>query len=94
MSPAAKDAQAERRRLIAESAGEPMRTDADYRSACTLDLRGAGGPLLTLQPVRGKVAWRAIDENGRIVERCAIKSLLHSVADSMTRMQSHKSASR
>lgn len=94
MSAAAKDARADRRRADAEAAGEPERTDADFRSACVLDLRGAGGPALTLLPVRGKVAWRAVDESGAVVGRAAIKALLHLVADDLTRMQSFRSASR
>jgi len=69
-----------------------VRTDADFRSACTLDLRGAGGPVLTLHPVRGKVAWRAVNQSGAVVARAAIKALLHAVADDMHRMQSPRSA--
>lgn len=92
MSPAARDARGERQRIEAEARGEPMRDDADFRSSCVLDLRGAGGPLLTLEPVRGKVAWKARDASGAVVRRCAIKAMLHAVADDMTRMQSFRSA--
>ena len=92
MSPAARDALAERKRSEAESAGIPMRDDADCRRPCVIDLRGAGGPLLTLEPVPRKVAWRARDDSGAVVKRAAIKSLLHSVADDMARMLSFRSS--
>jgi len=68
-----------------------MRDDADFRRPCVLDLRGAGGPLLTLEPVPRRVAWRARAEDGRVVKRAAIKTLLHAVADDMTRMRSFDS---
>lgn len=91
MSPVARDARADRKRAEAEAAGIPMRDDADFRRPCMLDLRGAGGPLLTLEPVPRKVAWRARSEDGRVVKRAAIKALLHDVADDMTRMRSFRS---
>ena len=91
MSPAARDAQGEQKRAEAEAAGIPVRDDTDFRRPCVLDLRGAGGPLLTLEPVPRKVAWRARAEDGRVVKRAAIKTLLHDVADDMTRMQSFRS---
>lgn len=92
MSPAARDARADRKRAEAEAAGVPARDDADFRRPCVLDLRGAGGPLLTLEPVPRKVAWRARAEDGRVVKRAAIKALLHEVADDMARMQSFGSS--
>lgn len=92
MTAATRDARADRKRSEAEARGEPIRDDSDFRRPCVLDLRGAGGPLLTLEPVRGKVAWRARDETGAVVHRAAIKSLLHEVADDMTRMMSFRSA--
>ena len=92
MSAASRDARADRKRAEAEARGEPIRTDADFRSACTLDLRGAGGPLLTLYPVRGKIAWRAVDAEGRTVQRAAIKTLLHLIGAELARMQSPSGA--
>ncbi len=88
MSAAGRDARADRKRAEAEARGEPVRTDEDFRTICTLDLRGAGGPLLTLEPRRGYVSWRARDEAGAVVDCAAIKQLLHGVADRLTRMQS------
>lgn len=88
MTPAARDARADRRRAEAEAAGIPMRDDTDFRRPCVIDLRGAGGPLLMLEPVPRKVAWRARNESGAVVRRAAIKTLLHQVADDMTRMSS------
>ena len=41
-----------------------------------------------LEPVPRKVAWRARNESGAVVRRAAIKTLLHQVADDMTRMSS------
>ena len=48
----------ERRAQAERDAGIPDRVDADFRTACLLDLRGAGGPLVTLEPRRGYHAWR------------------------------------
>lgn len=47
--------------------------------------------MLTLEPVRGKIAWKARDDSGKVVARAAMKALLHSVASSMDRVQSFRS---
>lgn len=86
MSQSARDARAERKRAEAEARGEPMRDDADCRRPCVLDLRGAGGPLLTLEPIPRKHAWRARTDDGAVVARGAIKTLLHGQADALARM--------
>lgn len=65
-------------------AGIPDRTDADFRTACLLDLRGCGGPLLTLEPRRGYHEWRMV-EDGKVTDCAALKTLLHRIADRMPR---------
>lgn len=62
---------------------DPPYTDA--RRTCTLDLRGAGGPLLTLEPRGGYIAWRQLDESGRVTDCAALKTLLHRLADQLPR---------
>lgn len=88
MSPARRDARWESRALEAEASGDPLRTDADFRRPCVLDLRGAGGRLLYLTPAHGKCAWEARDESGAVVGRAAIKTLLHDEAARLVRMGS------
>ena len=46
-------AQAERDEGVPDR--EPLK---DWRQPCVIDLRGAGGPLLTLEPRLGYLAWR------------------------------------
>ncbi len=60
------------------------RADADFRTACLLDLRGCGGPLLTLEPRRGYHAWRMV-EDGKVTDCAALKTLMHRIADQMPR---------
>jgi len=87
MSQAARDARAEAKR----AAGDPMRTDDDFRSAIVLDLRGGHGPNLVLEPRRGYIAWRARDaDTGKVVAVASLKQLLHQIADELTPMQSPK----
>lgn len=61
----------------------PMPTD--LRQPITLDLRPAGGELLVLEPCLGKIAWRALNAAGEAVDKAAIKTLLHRVADKLGR---------
>lgn len=73
----------ERKAQAERDAGIPDRVDADWRTACLLDLRGAGGPLLYLEPRRGYHAWRRSTEDGKVVDCAAIKTLLHRIADEL-----------
>ncbi len=83
----AQEARAEAER----QAGVPDREDADFRRPCMLDLTGAGGPRLVLEPRRGYVAWRARDaDTGELVDCAAIKALLHNIADRLPRMMSER----
>jgi hypothetical protein len=76
-------AQAER------DAGIPDREWAeDQRQPFDLDLRSWGGPVLHIEPRRGYIAARAIDESGQVVACAALKTLLHRVADSLPRTAS------
>lgn len=72
----------ERRAQAERDAGIPDRTDADFRTACFVDLRGCGGPLLTLEPRRGYHAWRMV-QDGKATDCAAIKTLLHRIASSL-----------
>lgn len=72
----------ERKAQDERDAGIPDRTDADFRTACMVDLRGCGGPLLTLEPRRGYHAWRMV-EDGEVTDCAAIKTLLHRIADQL-----------
>jgi len=74
----------ERKAQAEREAGIPDRVDADFRTACLLDLRGAGGPLLTLEPRRGYHAWRMV-EDGTVTDCAALKTLIHRIADQMPR---------
>lgn len=65
-------------------AGVPDRSDADFRTACLLDLRGCGGPLLTLEPRRGYHAWRMV-QDGKVTACAALKTLLHRIAGELPR---------
>lgn len=70
-------AQAER------DAGIPdMPMPVDVREAIQLDLRPAGGDLWVIEPVPGKIAWRAKSHRGE-VRRAAFKTLLHDLADAL-----------
>ena len=58
----------------------------DTRAAFDLDLRGAGGRLLRMEPRLGYVSWRAVDaESGEVLHTAAIKELLHKLADDLPR---------
>lgn len=82
------DAARERRAQQERDDGIPDRhADADVRQPIELDLSCAGGPALTLRPVPGKVAWRAVDATGRTVRRATLKQILHAVADQLPRQQ-------
>lgn len=74
----------ERKAQAERDAGIPDRVDADFRTACMVDLRGAGGPLLTLEPRRGYHAWRMV-EDGKVKDCAALKTLLHRIADDLPR---------
>ena len=56
----------------------------DTRQPITIDLSSYGGPCLRVEPRRGYIAVRAIDAGGS-VRACAIKTLLHDLADSLPR---------
>ena len=75
-------AQAER------DAGIPDRHEVeDARQPIPLDLTSYGGPRLRIEPRRGYLAARAVDEDtGQVVHCAAIKELLHRIADQMPRM--------
>lgn len=92
-SAAQRDAAAEERRANALAQGLPERVDEDFRTDCFIDLRGAGGPLLVLQPRRGYVAWRVV-ENGKVIDCAAIKTALHRIGDRMVRIRSPRGAAR
>jgi len=80
-------AQAERDAGITD---EPMPTDC--RQPFDLLLSSAGGRDLHIVPRPGYVAWIARDaRTGEVVERAALKELLHRVADSLPRMMSPRS---
>ena len=79
--------QAEHRAQAERAAGIHDRTDADFRMPCTLDLRGAGGPLVTFEPRMGYASWRRI-ESGKATDCAAIKTLLHREAGKLARMLS------
>jgi hypothetical protein len=59
---------------------EPM---ADARQPFSVDLRGAGGGLVTFEPRRGYISWRRLDESGKVTDCAALKTLLHRLADSL-----------
>ena len=80
MSAASRDARAEAER----AAGIPDRVGDDYRTACAVDLRGSCGPLYTLEPRHGYVAWRVLD-GGKVVFVGSIKQSLHWIADQQAR---------
>ena len=74
-------AQAERDAGITD---DPMPEDA--RQPIDLDLRTWGGPHLLIEPRVGYIAGRALDaETGAVVACCALKTLLHGIADKLPR---------
>ena len=78
------DAAAERRAEWERQDGIPDRpADEDVRQPIPLDLSSAGGPTLTLRPMRGRCAWRAVDAQGRTVRCATLKQLLHWAADEL-----------
>ncbi len=76
---------AEEARAEAErEAGIPDREPyTDARRAFTVDLRSAGGSLVTFEPRAGYIAWRQLDEAGEVTDCAALKTLLHRLADSL-----------
>ena len=74
----------ERKAQAERDAGIPDRVDDDFRTACMLDLRGAGGPLLYLEPRRGYHAWRRMSADNKPIDCAAIKTLLHRIADELS----------
>lgn len=91
MSPAARDARAERRIAQAEAHGLPPQHDADVRQPIELDLSCVGGERMTLRPIRGRHAWAAWSTDGRLLRRGALKTLLHWAADEVPRMKAPNS---
>lgn len=86
-TPAQRDRAAISRADAARAAGipDPAPPD-DTRQPFDLDLRGAGGRLLRIEPRRGFVAWRAVDvESGEVRHQAALKELLHKLADDLPR---------
>ena len=57
----------------------------DQRQPITLDLRSYGGPCLRIEPRLGYIAVRATDEDTGERHACALKTLLHRVADQLPR---------
>ena len=83
-TPAQRLRAAERKAEAERAAGIPDRTNADARRLCSIDLRGAGGPQLNLEPRAGYHAWRARDvATGNVVNCAALKTLLHAIADQL-----------
>ena len=83
---------AEARAQAERDAGIPDREpQTDLRQPITLDLRSYGGKLWRIEPRRGYIACRAIDETGT-VQCAALKTLLHSLADGLPRVQGSRSA--
>ncbi|MCL4695470.1 MAG: hypothetical protein KJ023_00185 [Burkholderiaceae bacterium] len=83
---ARRDAAAERRAQWEREDGIPDRGPDDCRTPIALDLSAAGGPRLTLHPVRGRIAWRAWDDERQAVTyRGSLKQLLHALADDLPR---------
>jgi hypothetical protein len=77
---------AERRAQAEREAGIPDREpERDVRQPITLDLRSAGGELLTIEPRAGYIGWRLRDESGAVKECAALKTLLHRIADGLPR---------
>jgi uncharacterized protein YbaR (Trm112 family) len=75
-------AQAERDAGIPDRGPEP-----DCRQPFLLDLTSYGGRRLRIEPRRGYVASRAVDEStGQVLHCAAIKELLHRIADELPRM--------
>ncbi len=75
---------AEGRAQADRDAGMPDREPyTDARQPFTLDLRSAGGELVTFEPRRGYISWRQLDEAGNVTACAALKTLLHSLADSL-----------
>jgi hypothetical protein len=69
---------------------DPLPVDA--RQPFDLDLRTWGGPWLRIEPRAGYIAARAIDAaSGAVLTCCALKTLLHNVADRMPRTASCRS---
>lgn len=66
-------------------AGIPDREpDADMRQPISLDLSSYGGQRLRIEPRRGYIACRAIDEaTGEVADCAALKTLLHRIADKL-----------
>lgn len=59
---------------------------SDTRQPFDLLLRHAGGRDLRIEPRLGYVSWRARDmQTGEVVHCCALKELLHRIADSLPR---------
>lgn len=67
------------------TAGDAVDEPRDLRQPITLDLRSAGGPLVTLEPRIGYIGWRVRDEAGEVSECAALKTLLHRMADRLPR---------
>ncbi len=63
----------------------------DQRAPITLDLTSYGGPLLHIEPRPGHIAVRAIDDATGDRTVCALKTLLHRVADGLPRVASPRS---
>lgn len=60
----------------------------DWRRPIPLPLSAAGGDDLTLHPIPGRIAWRAVrDADGATVASGALKSMLRDLADRLPRMQ-------
>ena len=68
-------------------AGIPDRTAEDARQPFPLMLKAAGYRDLQIEPRRGFIAWRAVDQDtGAVVDCAALKTLLRNIANKLPRM--------
>lgn len=66
----------------------PPRTMDDARRPLLLQLACCGGRDLLIEPVPGRIAWRCRTlDAGEVIDRGALKSLLHRIADGLPRTQ-------
>lgn len=74
----------------ARAEGIPDRSPAeDLRQPVLIDLTSYGGCLLRIEPRRGYIAVRVIDDDtGEVLHLAAMKEALHWVADKLPRMLS------
>ena len=86
---------AEQRAQAERDAGIPDRPMyTEWRRPIEIDLTGAGGRRLFLQPRPGFVSWHLLDfDTGDVIARAALKTLLHRIADELPRTTGMRAAS-